>query len=228
VFGIGFGELDAIVRVMHGVSPDNAALIARFKYMQRLGFPEGVNSGRGVRSVYGIEETLKVLLAFELLETGATPTRVIRMIRTGWIDLRQALALGWFAARHEEVRSQRLMLCAMPGAFRELGQEEDPQAKVAEPLRSMDLNQLVSWMTAADQEIPNAAEQVRASNGPRRLVIDPMRLAAALRALVPELTAMEAEDLDAAFADFGSEAFNGAPEEAWSDLARSRASTLGK
>lgn len=221
MFGIRFGELDAVVRVMHGISPDNAALVARFKYMQRMGFPEGVNSGRGVRSIYGLPEILKVLIAFELLETGATPTRVVRMLRTDWDGLGRALAVGWLAARERSARADRLMLCAMPGAFRELGEQEDPLAPVAEPLRAVPLAKILEWLRAIDEEMPVTARDVVPSNGPRRLVVDPMRLAAALRALVPTLTGMSLEQLDEAYLEFGGEVFNGAPEETWTDAAGS-------
>jgi hypothetical protein len=220
VFGLGYGELDAVVRVMHRVAPDNAALVARFKYMQRLGFPEGVNPGRGVRSVYGLEEALKVLLAFELLETGATPTRVVRMVRTGWSDLRRPLALGWLAARERGARPRRLMICATPGAFRELGEPDDPRAPVAEPLRPMRLDDLVRWQEAADETMPETATDVVAAGAPRRLVIDPMRLVAAFRAVVPAVSAMTVTDLDEAFAMLGNEVFEGTPEAAWADATR--------
>lgn len=220
VFGLGYGELDAVVRVLHRVAPDNAALVARFKYMQRLGFPEGMNPGRGVRSVYGLEETLKVLLAFELLETGATPTRVVRMVRTGWPGLRQALALGWLAGREEGARPRRLMVCATPGAFRELGEDEDPRRPVAEPLRPVLLERLVRWADAAGVELPATAEEVVSADPPRRLVIDPMKLVAYLRAVAPAVSPMTHEDLDAAFEMFGEDAFDGAPKAAWADAAR--------
>ena len=219
MFGIGFGELDAVVRVLHGVAPANGALVARFKYMQRMGFPEGVGSGRGVRSVYGLEDLLKILLAFELLETGATPTRVVRVIRTCWSDLGQALALGWLAARDAGTRPRRLMLWAMPGAFRELGEPEDDRASVAEPLRPIPVADVVAWMHASEVELPNEASDIDPADGPRRLVIDPMRLAASLRAIVPKVTAMELEDLDRAYARLGEDAFQGAPEAAWADAA---------
>lgn len=205
---------------MHGVAPDNAALVARFKYMQRMGFPEGVNPGRGVRSVYRLEEVLKVLLAFELLETGATPTRVVRMVRTGWPDLLPALAVGWLATRERGARPRRLMVCAIPGAFRELGEDDDPYAPVAEPLRAVPLDALVRWMEAADEVEPKTAADVVGSDPARRLVIDPMRLAGALRAALPAISAMGPEDVDAAYAALGERAFAGAPQAAWPDAAR--------
>lgn len=220
MFGIGFGELDAVVRVMHGVDPDNAALVARFKYMQRMGFPEGVQPGRGVRAVYGLEQLLKVLLAFELLEAGATPTRVVRMVRTGWDALKPALAVGWLASRERGARPRRLMVCAVPSAFRELGETEDPAAPVAEPLRPVPMDDLVRWMEATDIEMPVTAAEVVSSDPPRRLVIDPMRIAGSLRAVLPALSPFSEEDVDGAYATLGDDAFQGAPQAAWPDAAR--------
>lgn len=220
MFGIGFGELDAVVRILHGIAPDNAALVPRFKYMQRMGFPEGVNLGRGVRSVYGLEEVLKVLLAFELLETGATPSRVVRMVRTGWPALIPALAVGWLATHERGARPRRLMVCARPGAFRELGDGDDPYAPVAEPLRAVPMDRLVQWLEAFDEAMPTTAAEVVGGDPPRRLVIDPMRLAGALRAALPAISALRAADVDAAYEALGEKAFAGAPIAAWTDAAR--------
>lgn len=220
MFGIGFGELDAVVRILHGIAPDNAALVARFKYMQRLGFPEGVNPGRGVRSVYGLEEVLKVLLAFELLETGATPSRVVRLVRTGWPALLPALAVGWLATHERGARPRRLMVCARPGALRELGDGDDPHAPVGEPLRAVPMDRLVQWLEAFDEVMPASAADVVGGDPPRRLVIDPMRLAAALRAALPAISALGAADVDAAYEALGEAAFAGAPVAAWTDAAR--------
>ena len=219
MFGLSYGELDAVVRVMHGIDPSEAGLVARFKYMQRMGFPEGVNSGRGVRAVYDLEATLKVLLAFELLETGATPTRVVRMVRTGWAALRPALALGWLAAIERGARPRRLMVIAMPAAFRELGQPDDPAASVAEPLRAVPVGTLGEWIAGMDADLPGAAVDVAPGDGPRRFMIDPMRVAAIVRAVVPEVSPMDAEEVDAAFRELGASAFHGAQRSAWPDAA---------
>ena len=219
LFGLSYGELDAVVRVMHGIDPGEAALVARFKYMQRMGFPEGVNPGRGVRAVYDLEATLKVLLAFELLETGATPTRVVRMVRTGWAALRPALALGWLAAIERGARPRRLMVIAMPAAFREFGQPDDPAAAVAEPLRTVPVGALGEWIAGMDVSLPEAAADVVPGDGPRRFMIDPMRVAAIMRAVIPEVSPMDADDVDLAFAELGAAAFSGAPRSAWPDTA---------
>lgn len=228
LFGIGFGELDAVTRIMHVVDTDNAALVARFKYMQRMGFPEGVNTGRGTRSVYDLEKVLKVLVAFELLETGATPTRVVRMVRTGWASLMPALIVGWLSVLERGARPRRLMLCARLAAFRELGQAEDPDQPVEEPLRPMPLDGLMRWMEAADEPLPADAADVVASPGPGTLVIDPMRLVSRLRSALPAVSASTLEDIDRAFASLGAEVFDGAPRAAWTDDARRRLATTAE
>lgn len=215
MFGIGFGELDAIVRVMHGIDPDNAALTARFKYMQRLGFPEGVNSGRGVRSIYGLEEVLKVLLAIELLEAGATPTRVVRTVRTSWAEMRRAFAVAWLVAAEAQRRSNRLLIGSSLRALSELGQEEDPAAPVAEPLRSINVSDVADWLNGDYGQTASKVDDLEPLLDSRRLIIDPMRTVAALRILVPGLTAMEAEDLDDAFQELGAAAFRGLPPSQW-------------
>lgn len=226
MFGLSYGELDAIVRVSHGVDPGEHGLVARFKYMQRMGFPEGVNPGKGVRAVFDLAATLKVLLAFELLETGATPTRVVRMVRTGWVSLQPALALGWLAAIERSARPRRLMVYAMPGAFREMGQPEDPSSEVAEPLRTIPVGALLEWLDGMDADLPVGPADVRPHDGPRRLMIDPMRLAAILRAVVPAVSPMEIEDLDGAFAELGAVAFDGAPRSIWPDAAMRSADSV--
>ena len=51
------------------------AFRGRLQHLQRLGFPPGVNTGRGKPSKYGWSELVLLRVAFEYLDMGGTPDR---------------------------------------------------------------------------------------------------------------------------------------------------------
>lgn len=58
---------------------DNARLAfsARLKHFQRLGFPEGINTGRGRAATYHIGHLIHLAIALELAQLGVTPERAV-------------------------------------------------------------------------------------------------------------------------------------------------------
>ena len=74
-------DLNGLVRARFDVDEERSgALRSRFQHLQRLSFPNGVNTGRGKKVDYGWWETLQVCLAFELIDQGLSPDLVIAMI----------------------------------------------------------------------------------------------------------------------------------------------------
>nr|WP_314446346.1 hypothetical protein [uncultured Sphingomonas sp.] len=57
---------------------------ARIKQLQRLGFPAGVNIGRGVKMPYSTEHLTKLGLAFSLLESGLTAKIATDLVEQRW------------------------------------------------------------------------------------------------------------------------------------------------
>ena len=170
LFSISYATIDAALRVMHDVRDDRAGLIARYKYFQRNGFPEGTNAGRGKAVSYGIDQLLQLLLAFELQETGCGPTRVMRILRTNWPELRRAMALGWTATKDKRTARNRPLLIMRPGAFQEMGSSDEATLPVARPFEALPISNVDEWISGKGA-------------GASRLLIDPMRVIGDLRDL---------------------------------------------
>ena len=66
----------------HAVREDRrAALKGRLQHFQRLGFPAGLNTGRGRAAVYDLPTVLALLIAFEILQMGLSGERVVQIMR---------------------------------------------------------------------------------------------------------------------------------------------------
>lgn len=76
-----YKEIQDILSRKHDVADANrTAFRGRIQHMQRLGFPTGVNTGKGKPASYAWRELLLLGLAFEYLEIGSTPDRSIAEI----------------------------------------------------------------------------------------------------------------------------------------------------
>jgi len=76
-----YRELLATLAYKHEIDDSNkTAFRGRIQHMQRLGFPAGVNTGKGKPAYYGWRELLLLALAFEYLEIGSTPDRCVAEI----------------------------------------------------------------------------------------------------------------------------------------------------
>ncbi|WP_188659932.1 hypothetical protein [Sphingomonas metalli] len=189
VLGFSFGEVEGIVRAMHDVADEAGAIGSRFRYFQRLRFPEGANTGRGVPATYGLDQLMQVLVAFELSEAGMSPTRIVRTLRTNWARLRPVMRQGWAAGRGMAEWREREVLVLEPAALTDASRAEDAYVSVENPLVPMPAFALNGWAQGRD-------------GPPRLLVIDPGRLVSELRRAFPIVTALTAEDLDEAFESY--------------------------
>lgn len=184
-----FGEVEGVVQALHGLPAGDAATGSRFRYFQRLRFPEGANTGRGVPATYGLDQLLQTLVAFELAEAGLGPTRIVRALRTNWPRLRGSLRLGWLAAVGRVVWSEREILVMEPAGLSDASRPEDAYVAVDDPLVPMPAFAVAGWAEGSD-------------GPPRLIMVDPGRLAAVLRASLPLVTGLTAEDLDEAFESY--------------------------
>lgn len=81
-FKPSYKAVESLLADLHDVSPKRLpALRARLKHLKRLGFPAGVNTGRGRPADYNAASVLQLMLALELVEIGLTPERAINLIR---------------------------------------------------------------------------------------------------------------------------------------------------
>lgn len=84
-YGMSFATLEATLAVHFGIRPDDYGKFrARIKQLQRLGFPPGVNVGRGTKFDYSIENFLQLAIAFELMNCGLTGKLVTDIVVEHW------------------------------------------------------------------------------------------------------------------------------------------------
>ncbi|QNE04676.1 hypothetical protein [Croceicoccus marinus] len=78
---LGFGQVEDMLSRQHQIDPDKRSAFAnRLKHLQKLGFPPGVNTGRGVAAKYEANHLLLLALAIELAQAGYNPERAISLI----------------------------------------------------------------------------------------------------------------------------------------------------
>lgn len=171
-----YSVVERVVLSMHALDEGGtAALLSRFRYLQRIGFP-AAKVGRGRKVAYRLDELLQIGLAFELLQVGIQPVRAARLVRTGWPDFRRVLA--------DALRGDRRcrILALFPHALDELSPDADLQdAPVCDPMGLIERDQVGAWLAGA----PGMSDSC--------LIIDPVRLASRLRSALVEAFGPAAE-----------------------------------
>jgi hypothetical protein len=199
MFGIGYGEIEVVIVQMSGLT-DRELIRRRFKYLQRMSYPPRSNTGRGRKAMLDLEQVLQVLVAIELMQVGASPTRAVRILRTNWDDLRPALALGWLVSRKPALGPLRDLLVMNAGAFQDAGRSEDPYEPVSQPLKPLPAIDLIIGLTR--------------EGSTTRVVLDPAKLAAHLINHTQAKNAgFSIEALDESFADLWASARDVAPDD---------------
>lgn len=198
---IGYGELEAVVRAVHGEGAKPTALLGRLKYLQRFDWPPGGAKGQGSRAGYGLEQVLAVMLAVELLEVGIPPLRVVRLLRTGWPTTRATLLVGWAAATSGV---SPMFLALAPRALEELGVADDIDRPSPDHLRPVEAATLDAWR-----------DDFR-SGPPALYVVDPRRIAIQISDELGALGIAPIEVVDQAFIDLGAEVFKVSEPSVWS------------
>jgi len=116
----GFSEVEAAIAVLHDVPAERrSAFSHRLKHLQRLGFPKGINTGRGKAATYLPEHVFQMAVAVELLQFGFTPDPAARTV-TANLDY---LALG--VVQHDLNRGRERIICGFraEGLFDRSSQE---------------------------------------------------------------------------------------------------------
>lgn len=198
---IGYSDVEAVVRAIHGSGAKPTALLGRLKYLQRFDWPPGGAKGQGSRAGYGLEQLLAVMLAFELLELGLPPVRVVRLLRTGWDQTIKTLLLGWAAAFEG---GKPVFLVLSPSALEELGVPEDAERSSPDQLRPA----ASAWLDGWRDEFQKASSAL--------YLVDPRRIAAAARTELGELAIVTVEETDRAFVDLGAKLFGVDEPTIWS------------
>lgn len=174
MFGIRFGDLEGLLR-----APRRGTVAPRLKYLQRRRFPDGANPGAGGKVNYTLEQTLQVVIAFELLDGGVTPMAAAAIVRAGWEDSRAALIEAWWCRR-------------VPGAF------ADRPMIVFEGL--IDQDGVVFGGHSCFRRAATFASEMGDGFWPKRaLVLDPVKIVIDLARLLPVVAGVGEDELSQAF-----------------------------
>ena len=119
----GFEDL---VKILSGtfdlVEAQAYAIRSRLKHMQLLGFPkEGV--GKGFKAAYSIEDVMKVVVAFALLESGMSSIRACAHVVQAWPDTVRAMALSDVEASSKDAGSYGRLIVE-PHALASVGRRD--------------------------------------------------------------------------------------------------------
>lgn len=169
-----YNEVSRLLSTFHSIGDAHASKFnARLKNFQRLGFPEGVNTGKGQRARYGTGEVLLLNLALELTQLGLTPERAVNvLLENAYVVLPAVrIAAEWLAAREQT----SMYLYLDPSALSPLGVggTSDDQAS--------DTFFYAGW--------PDLRARLERKHAPRRLAI--INLSSVLDGLIEGLQRME-------------------------------------
>jgi hypothetical protein len=107
ILAYGFADVEAALAEMHLIADDRrSAFSNRLKHLQRLGFPPGVNTGRGRAATYYAEHAFLLGVALQLNELSISPERAIKVIELSF----EGLAGGALAA----INNGEPILCEVP------------------------------------------------------------------------------------------------------------------
>jgi hypothetical protein len=156
---LGFSDVESVLARLNRVAEaKRVAFRARLKHFQRLGFPEGVNTGTGKRAIYGVRQLFQLVLAMELTQTGMAPQRVVRTINGNWsnIELQILAALAVpsvYELFHPPLTNADRVLILSPEALRDLADSGDGEYDYHDSVDSTDMAGLSDRLTSEDFSI---------------------------------------------------------------------------
>jgi hypothetical protein len=130
---LSFAHVEQVLALAHEIRDDKrAAFAARLKHLQRLGFPPGVNTGRGVAATYDIGHLFLLGLALELNQLGLTPERAADVLMNNPEAVLSALSIA-SAWRREGTEAGPMLLYFDPAVMSPLMRppEEEDQASAS-------------------------------------------------------------------------------------------------
>ena len=87
-----FGQVTDILMLANAIPDERkATFVSRLKQWQKMGFPEGVNVGRGVRVSYDATQLFQLALHMRLLVIGLTPERAQLIVTAAWKEFRSSV-----------------------------------------------------------------------------------------------------------------------------------------
>lgn len=86
--------LDLLAEAMEVPEERRSALLGRFQHLQRLSLIEGINPGRGKAAEYRAHQVVVVGIAFQMLQLGLSPERVVQVVKANQDTIRLAIGLA--------------------------------------------------------------------------------------------------------------------------------------
>ncbi|MBB3475599.1 hypothetical protein [Sphingomonas sp. BK345] len=140
-----FRHIEATFAELHRVKDEKrVALRARLKHLQRLKFPDGVNTGTGKAAAYTAPQMLLIGLTFELLQLGIRPEPIVSVLRENEREV--ATAAGIAADRYGS--DEPYLMWLTPYGLSDLMTDEEDQAYTT--VDTGEPGTLAELMTSAD------------------------------------------------------------------------------
>jgi len=87
-----FEEARFVIAFASGVHTEKSGTFtSRIQSWQKLDFPEGTRSGRGVKAEYGAKQIFQLAIMMKLQRLGLTPDRAIKVVKQGWPAFRDGI-----------------------------------------------------------------------------------------------------------------------------------------
>lgn len=93
-----FAQVEHTLALTHQIRHESRSAFAhRLKHLQRLGFPAGINTGRGRAATYSVGHLFQWALALELFQFGLTPERAVNVLQQNMDTVLKAtfIAVSW-------------------------------------------------------------------------------------------------------------------------------------
>lgn len=118
-----YGQVEAILAFLNNIAEDKrVAFQGRLKHLQRLGFPEGINTGKGKAATYTFGHLMQMVLALEFLQSGLTPQLAVDFVNRSWVVLVGSIHL---AAKKPSEEDNEWLWIIHPEALRPLSTSEN-------------------------------------------------------------------------------------------------------
>lgn len=89
---LSYAQVADVLAAQHEVADANrVAFRGRLQHFQRLGFPAGINTGRGRSAKYGFGQVLMLALGLELIQFGLSPEKAVSILRQHEPAIRRAI-----------------------------------------------------------------------------------------------------------------------------------------
>lgn len=168
---LGLAQVEAALAGLHDVSAEKRrAFQGRVKHLQKLGFPAGINTGKGKRAEYTLEACCKLIAAFELMQFGAMPAAAIGIVESNWSFLKvmfaaayvEYLERGW---PDEGGFGYSWVWVLYPQMMADLADPDDPDTAAVSALRLKDVEKEIwaDWHANAEGHVPDKGKAYRLS-----------------------------------------------------------------